>query len=204
VLTFAACEAASVRHAAPVFRVVPLLALVGCAYMQGSLGAQTPAAGGLDRGAQTRLAGTLGMGMGYVGWRGGVVGGLLVERVPSGKYHAGIGPFGLVTVGLKPGLSVFGRVTYTTVVNHGADKGCTDEICGKAFGIAVGPQLVRVLAPREGRDSDDHDSIEDGPSVGGAGLALAYRREDLNGAIGHYVGLELSVLFGGALTSSRR
>ena len=168
-----------------------------CLYWHGTMGASTPAAGELDRGAQVRFAGTANMGTGYLGHRGGVAGGLAVERIAPGKNHIGFGAFGLVSVGIVPRLQGFARVSYTEAIDASTTK-CRPAICGKSMGLQLGAHLVRVKSPEPDFDGD----VQDAPSFVGAGLALSYRRVELGGELGHYIGLELSMLFGGALTTS--
>lgn len=177
--------------------VALLIAQPACLYMHGAIGAATPVAGELDRGAQTRFAGTYGVGTGHLGYKGGFMAGLAVDRIPAGKNHRGVGGLGLVAIPVLPWLHGIGRISYTQAIDA-SHTPRTTEICGKAFGIALGAHLVNVNAQRHDYD-EGHENVRDVPDTYGAGLSLAYQRVNLNGELGHYVGLELSVLLGGAV-----
>ncbi|MGE0872734.1 MAG: hypothetical protein AB7P03_29535 [Kofleriaceae bacterium] len=165
-----------------------------CLYMHGATGAATPISGELDRGAQTRFAGTYGVGTGYLrDDKGGFMAGLAVDRIPAGNNKVGVGGLGLVSIPVLPWLHGVGRISYTQAIGASSTP-CTSEICGKAVGIALGAHLVKNLS---GQRRDEHRTIWDAPDTSGAGLLFAYQRVNLNGELGHYVGIELSVLLGG-------
>ncbi|MGE0548168.1 MAG: hypothetical protein AB7O24_26150 [Kofleriaceae bacterium] len=177
-----------------------LIAQPACLYMHGATGVTTPIAGELDRGAQTRFAGTYGVGTGYLSSKGGVMAGLAVERIPAGKNHIGVGGLGLVSFPVLPWLHGVARVSYTQAIDASRTP-CTNEICGKAFGIALGAHLMRNLS---GQPSKGHGTIRDAPDTSSAGLSFSYQRVNLNGELGHYVGLELSVLLGGLVQPAKK
>ena len=172
-----------------------LIAQPACLYMHGAIGAATPITGELDRGAQTRFAGTYGAGTGYLGHKGGFMAGLAVDRIPAGKNNVGVGGLGLVSIPVLPWLHGVGRISYTQAIDASRTP-CTIEICGKAFGIALGAHLVKNLS---GQRHEGHGNVWDPPDTSSAGLLFAYQRVNLNGELGHYVGLELSVLLGGVV-----
>jgi len=174
-----------------------LIAQPACLYMHGAIGAATPIAGELDRGAQARFAATYGVGTGYLGDKGGFAAGIAVDRIPAGKNNVGVGGLGLGSIRVLPWLYGVGRISYTRAIDSSRTP-CTIEICGRAFGIALGAHLVNVGGERHG-SGKGHGGIRDAPDTYGAGLSFAYQRVALNGELGHYVGLELSVLLGGVL-----
>ena len=49
-----------------------------------------------------------------------------------------------------------------------------------------------------------HAAVTDAPLALGIGLALVYQRVNLDGDLGHFIGVEVSVLGGGSFTSSRK
>lgn len=173
--------------------IASLIAEPACLYMHGAVGAATPVSGALDRGAQTRFAGTYGVGTGYLGRKGGFMAGLAINRVPAGKNHVGVGGLALGSIPVLPWLHGVGRISYTKAIDARRTP-CTIEICGEAVGIALGAHLVKNLS---GQKPEGHGSIWNPSDTSSAGLSFAYQRVNLNGELGHYFGLELSVLLGG-------
>ena len=181
-------------------RAVAVAVLVlqsACLYLHGSIGAATPAGEETERSARARFAGTWGVGTGYVGKRGGIAAGVAVDHIPPGKNHVGVGGFGIVTVKVAPRIQAFGRLTLTRAIDASTTK-CTPEICGTSVGVTLGAHLVHVKSPERDFDGD----IEDAPRFFGAGMGLAVRHVELDGTPGYYIGLEISVLVGGAMTTS--
>jgi hypothetical protein len=199
--TFAACHPQGAMKAASMVRVVAVVLMLQCACFIGhaSIGAATPLGGETERSSRARFAGTWGVGTGYLGKRGGFAVGVAADHVPPGKNHIGVGGFGLATVQVAPRIQAFGRVTITQAVDASTTK-CTPQICGTAVGVTLGAHLVHVKIPERDFDGD----IDDAPRVLGAGMGLAVRRVELDGTPGYYIGLELSVLVGGAMTTSQR